>query len=71
MRWSLPAFFNLHAPGGLAILNGEVTRQGTMISYDAVFAGLAIVCLLLAPFLLLLKPSPPLPPDPKAEIAAE
>jgi DHA2 family multidrug resistance protein len=68
VRWSLPQFFDLHGPG-LAFLNGEVTRQGTMISYDAVFAALAIVCLLLAPPLLLLKPAPPLPPDPVAGAA--
>jgi hypothetical protein len=40
-------------------LNGEVTRQGTMISYDAIFAGLAVLTLFMAPPLLLLKPPPP------------
>ncbi len=71
VRWSLPSFFDLNAGPGLAILNGEVTRQGTMISYDAVFGALAVICLFLAPPLLLLKPSPPLPPDPKAAAAHE
>jgi DHA2 family multidrug resistance protein len=71
VRWSLPAFFDLHAGPGLAILNGEVTRQGTMISYDAVFAALAVICLLVGPLLLFLKPPPPTPPDATVEVAAE
>jgi DHA2 family multidrug resistance protein len=58
LRWSLPAMFDLHSTTGLMALNGEITRQGTMISYDAIFAGLAVVTLLMAPPLLLLKPPP-------------
>ena len=59
LRWSLPAMFDLHSATGLMALNGEVTRQATMISYDAVFASLAVLTLLMAPPLLLLKPPPP------------
>jgi DHA2 family multidrug resistance protein len=59
VRWSLPAMFDLHSATGLMALNGEVTRQGTMISYDAIFAGLAVLTLFMAPPLLLLKPPPP------------
>ncbi len=61
LRWSLPPMFDLHASSGLMALNGEITRQGTMISYDAVFGGLAVITLLMAPPLLLLKPPPPQP----------
>jgi DHA2 family multidrug resistance protein len=71
LRWSLPQFFNLNSSGGLAALNREVTRQGTMISYAAVFGAMAIGCLLLAPPLLLLKPPPPAAPEPRPELAHE
>jgi len=66
VRWALPRMFRLQPGPSLNALNGEVTRQGTMISYDAMFAGMAIGCLLLAPSLLLLKPPkgpPPSGPD--------
>jgi len=56
LRWALPSIFNLQSIPGLAALNGELTRQGSMISYDALFGGMAIGCLLLAPSLLLLRP---------------
>lgn len=71
IHWALPSFFSMTSPGGLAILNGEVTRQGTMISYAAVFGAMAVVTLLMAPPLLLLKPPPPLPPEPRPELTAE
>jgi DHA2 family multidrug resistance protein len=63
VRWSLPRLFDLQSIPGLSALNGEVTRQGTMISYDALFGGMAIGCLLLAPSLLLLKPPTGPPPS--------
>jgi len=69
IRWAMPSFFNLFSPGGLAAINGEVTRQGTMISYDAVFGALAVACLLLAPGLLLLKPAPRIPVGPEELVA--
>ena len=56
LRWAMPQMFSLQSPAGLAALNGEVTRQGAMISYDAVFGAMAVGCLLLAPSLLFLKP---------------
>jgi DHA2 family multidrug resistance protein len=71
LRFSLPAMFDLHSTTGLMALNGEVTRQGTMISYDAIFAALAVMCLLFSPMLLFLKPPPPLPPEPQPGMAAE
>jgi DHA2 family multidrug resistance protein len=63
VRWALPRIFDLQSVPGLSALNGEVTRQGTMISYDALFGGMAIGCLLLAPSLLLLKPPTGPPPS--------
>ncbi len=61
LRWALPQMFNLQSGPGLGALNGEISRQGSMISYDALFSGMAIGCLLLAPSLLLLKPPKSLP----------
>jgi MFS transporter, DHA2 family, multidrug resistance protein len=69
LRWALPQALNLQPGPGLSALNGELTRQGTMISYDAIFGGMAIGCLLLAPTLLWLKP--PRGPPPGLEIAAD
>jgi DHA2 family multidrug resistance protein len=71
VRWALPSLFSLNSPGGLAVLNGEVTRQGMMISYVAVFGTMAIGCLLLAPPLLLLRPPPQQPAEPRPEMAGE
>ena len=63
LRWALPQVFSLQSGPGLSALNGEMTRQGTMISYDALFSGMAVGCLLLAPALLFLRPvrAPPSP----------
>ncbi len=56
LRWVMPQMFNLQPGPGLSALNGELTRQGAMISYDALFSAMAIGCLFLAPSLLWLKP---------------
>ena len=63
IRWAMPRMFDLRSVPGLSALNGEVTRQGSMISYDALFGGMAVGCLLLAPSLLLLKPPRGPPPS--------
>jgi DHA2 family multidrug resistance protein len=70
LRWALPQGFSLQSAPGLAALNGEITRQGSMISYDALFSGMAVACLLLAPSLLLLKP-PQGPPPSGPEMAVD
>ncbi|THD58562.1 DHA2 family efflux MFS transporter permease subunit [Phenylobacterium sp.] len=77
LRWSLPQVFSLSGPG-LEALNGEVTRQGTMISYDAVFGALGVLALLMAPALLILKPPARQPaaaagaaPQPAHEVAVD
>ena len=60
VRWALPSFMNPSTPGGLAVLNGEITRQGAMIAYDVVFAWMALGVLVLLPLIAILKPPPPL-----------
>lgn len=42
-------------PEGLEALNGEVTRQASMIGYDAVFAWMALGILLLLPLMLVMQ----------------
>jgi DHA2 family multidrug resistance protein len=55
IRWSLPGSFS--GSGALEALNAEVTRQGTMMAYDTLFAWMALVSLLIAPLLLILRPA--------------
>ncbi|CAN7195491.1 DHA2 family efflux MFS transporter permease subunit [Phenylobacterium sp. LjRoot219] len=59
--WSLPQAFD--SPGGLDALNGEVTRQGAMIGYDTMFAWMAVLSLLLAPLILILRPADAAPSE--------
>ena len=61
VRAVLPQIMDPSTSGGLQILNGEVTRQGTMVSYDNVFSWMALSVVLLAPLILLLKPAPRIP----------
>jgi DHA2 family multidrug resistance protein len=58
VRALLPPAMDPSTGLGLQLLNGEMTRQGTMISYDNVFSWLALSVVLLAPLILLLKPTP-------------
>jgi len=61
MNAGLAAGMNPCVTGGsLAALNGEVTRQATMIAYDSIFAWMALGTLFLAPLLLLMRPPPPM-----------
>jgi DHA2 family multidrug resistance protein len=55
---TLPGLMN-PCTGSLAAFNGEVTRQATMIGYDAIFAWMALATVLLLPLLLLMRPPPP------------
>jgi DHA2 family multidrug resistance protein len=54
IAWAIP---NLNA-GSLAGLNGEITRQGTMIAYDTIFAWMAAGLILLLPIIIFLKRPP-------------
>ncbi|MGA0600553.1 DHA2 family efflux MFS transporter permease subunit [Caulobacter sp. KR2-114] len=56
LAWSLPPFMNLNTASGLQILDGEISRQGSMISYDWVFGLIWIITLGLFPLLLILRP---------------
>jgi DHA2 family multidrug resistance protein len=61
INWSLPSLMNPTTPEGLALLNGEITRQGTMIAYNTIFAWMAAGMILLLPIIVMLKRPPPLP----------
>ncbi|MDB5417527.1 MAG: EmrB/QacA family drug resistance transporter [Phenylobacterium sp.] len=61
VRAALPPMMDPSTSAGLQILNGEVTRQGSMISYDNVFSWMALSVILLAPLILILKPAPRIP----------
>jgi DHA2 family multidrug resistance protein len=52
---NMPAAFDPTTQTGLALLNGEVTRQATMIAYVDAFHLTAILCLLCLPLMLLLR----------------
>jgi len=54
IRWSAPGVFNA---GGLEQLNAEVTRQGSMIAYDTVFAWMCVGSVVLVPLLIILRPA--------------
>jgi DHA2 family multidrug resistance protein len=69
VRGVLPSIMDPSSPQGLQILNGEVTRQGTMVSYDNVFSWIALSVVLLAPLILILKPAPKIPME--REVAAD
>lgn len=61
---TLPPMFDPATVNGLAVLNGEVTRQGSMVAYANVFSWMALASLLLLPLLLLMKPArAPAPPS--------
>jgi hypothetical protein len=53
---------------GLMTLNGEVTRQAAMISYDSIFAWMALGALTTFPLLFFMR-SPP--PQQSVELTAE
>ena len=62
IRWSLPHL--LDGPGGaLQAFNGEITRQSAMMGYDAIFAWMALISLLLAPLVLILRPASAAPSE--------
>jgi DHA2 family multidrug resistance protein len=53
---ALAAPFNLTTPIGLATLDGEATRQASMVAYIDIFHMLFMATLVLMPFALILKP---------------
>jgi DHA2 family multidrug resistance protein len=69
IRSTLPKLLDPTTARGLQALNGEVTRQGTMISYDNVFSWMALSIILLLPLVVILRPAPQIPME--REVAAE
>lgn len=67
MRAALPPLMDPSTPLGLQILNGEVTRQASMIGYVDIFAWMTLGTCFLLPLLLILKPAPPLQQPVRAE----
>jgi len=67
---TLPRLMN-PCGGGLQAFNAEVTRQGTMIAYDSIFAWMCLGVLLLLPLLLLMRPPAQAPALKMEEMAAE
>lgn len=60
----LPTFMDPGTAGGLRSLNAEITRQASMIGYVDVFAWMTLLTCVIVPLVLILRPAPPLPPDP-------
>src|SRR5579863_3238872 len=65
-----PAGVNPATAAGAAILNGELTRQATMVGYVDVFAWMTVLTLLLVPLLFIMR-SPPRVQALPLEAAAE
>ncbi|THD80668.1 MAG: DHA2 family efflux MFS transporter permease subunit [Phenylobacterium sp.] len=68
VRAAVPPMMDPSSAGGLQILNGEVTRQGTMVSYDNVFSWMALSIVLLIPLILVLKPARPISMEREAHV---
>jgi DHA2 family multidrug resistance protein len=66
VRSTLPRIMDPSTSGGLQALNGEVTRQGSMVSYDNVFSWMALSIILLLPLIAILKPAPRIPMEREA-----
>jgi len=53
----IPPAMSPSSPGGLAALNGEVTRQAAMVGYVDVYQLMFVGCILIMPLALLLRPA--------------
>jgi DHA2 family multidrug resistance protein len=53
---SLQAPFSLATARGVSALNGEVTRQASMVAYDDVYHLMFLITVVLAPIVLMLRP---------------
>ena len=59
--WALPPIFD--GRDGLAGLNGEITRQASMIGYDAAFGWMFFASIAILPLILLMRPARRRPGD--------
>lgn len=55
IRWRAPEILD-GAIGGLEALNGEITKQASMMAYDTVFAWMSVGTLLILPLVLMMRP---------------
>ena len=60
IRGGLPSLMDPATFNGLRVLNGEITRQASMIGYVDVFAWMTLATALLIPLILILRPAPPM-----------
>jgi DHA2 family multidrug resistance protein len=56
IRSILPPLMDPGAPGGLALLEGFVSRQASMLGYTSIFAWMALATVMLVPLTLLMRP---------------
>ena len=61
LRSLLPAIMDPRTANGLQILNGEVTRQASMLGYVNIFMWMALITCAIIPAIALLKPANPAP----------
>ena len=64
IRSLLPRFMDPNTTTGLTILNGEVTRQSSMLGYVNIFAWMALGTCALVPLILILRPAAAIPRAP-------
>lgn len=57
VRNTMSSIFNLQSTAGLSALNGEITRQATMVAYVDAFKLMFFVTLACMPMLLLMRPA--------------
>ena len=55
VRYAMPPAFNLNTEAGLSALNGEITRQATMVAYVDDFRLMLFITLACIPMLLLMR----------------
>jgi len=60
---SLPSLLNPNTDFGIQALNGEVTRQASMIGYDSMFALMIVMVVMMIPLLLMVRTPRELPAD--------
>lgn len=66
----LPPQVDLSTPAGLAMMNGEITRQSMMMGYIDVFAWMVLLVVAMYPLIMILR-SPPKAPMERIEAAGD
>jgi DHA2 family multidrug resistance protein len=70
IRSLLPSLMDPRTQNGAMVLNGEITRQSSMLGYVNIFMWMALFISVIVPAVLLLKP-PRTPPSETIEIHTE